>query len=235
MPTTMRALGAACAAKLKKAAFEHSRRPLGMDEQIEIGPEIGAAAAVAILVHGRGRTPEEMRDIALRLERPDIRFIMPRAEGGSWYPKGFLAPVSENEPFLSRSLARYEALINDALARGAASRRLILGGFSQGACLTAQTLWRRPDRYGAALIFTGGLIGEPGTRWSPAPELRDTPILLTSSEIDEWVPLSRVEETAQALRASGAALSMRIYKDRAHEISEDELVLARGALAKAIG
>ena len=95
-----------------------------------------------------------MRDIALRLERPDIRFILPRAQEGSWYPKGFLAPLSENEPFLSQSLARYEALIDDVLAQGVAPERLILGGFSQGACLTAQTLWRRPARYGGVLIFT---------------------------------------------------------------------------------
>jgi phospholipase/carboxylesterase len=204
-----------------------------IEDQIEIGPEIGVAAAVAILIHGRGRTPEEMLEIALRFGRPDIRFIMLRAATGSWYPKSFLAPISENEPFLSQSLARYEALIDDALARGAASHRLVLGGFSQGACLTAQMLWRRPSRYGAALIFTGGLIGEPGTQWTSAPKLKDVPILLTGSQIDEWVPVARVEETAQALRASGAVLSLKIYSDRVHEICDDEIVLARGILDKA--
>jgi phospholipase/carboxylesterase len=204
------------------------------DDRIEIGPRIAAAAAVAILAHGRSRTPEEMRDVALRLERPDIRFILPRAATGSWYPKGFLAPAAENEPFLSQSLGGYEALIDDVLQRGVAPGRLILGGFSQGACLTAQMLWRRPARYGAALLFTGGLIGEPDAEWAPAPKLKNTPILLTSSEIDEWAPLARVEETAGVLRRSGAILALQIYKDREHEICDDEIARARDLLADAI-
>lgn len=205
------------------------------DDQIAIGPALDRAAAVAILIHGRGRTPEEMQEIAQRLQRPDIRFVMPRAATGSWYPKSFLAPLPENEPALSESLARYEALVDDALAHGAKPRRLILGGFSQGACLTAQMLWRRPDRYGAVLLFTGGLIGEPGARWLPAPALKDVPALLTSSEVDEWVPVARVEETAEALRASGAILSLHIYKDRPHIVSDDEIERARAMLGAAIG
>jgi hypothetical protein len=101
------------------------------DDRIEIGPKIAAAAAVAILAHGRGRTPEEMRDVTLRLERPDIRFILPRAATGSWYPKGFMAPAAENEPFLSQSLGGYEALIDDVLKRGVAPE-------------AARSLWGRP-------------------------------------------------------------------------------------------
>lgn len=60
------------------------------------------------------------------------------------------------------------------------------------------------------------------------------PILLTTSRIDEWVLLAQVEETAQALRASGAILSLQIFKDRPHEICDQEIVLARQTLAKAV-
>jgi phospholipase/carboxylesterase len=202
-------------------------------DRIEIGPEIDAAAAVAILIHGRARTPEEMRDFALRLDRPDIRFVMPRAESGSWYPQSFLAPSADNEPALGQSLARYEALIEEMLARGGRPERLILGGFSQGACLTAQILWRRPDRYGAGLILTGGLIGEPGSVWAVAPNLEGTPVLLTSSLTDEWIPVARARETAEVLRDSGAILTLQIYKDRPHEISDDEVALTRRMLDRA--
>lgn len=200
------------------------------DAPLEIGPPSADAAGAAILIHGRGRSAEEMRDIALRLRRPDMRFILPRAPGGSWYPQSFLRPIAQNEPQLSRSLGHFAALIDELLAQGVPSNRIVLSGFSQGACLAAQLLMRRPARYGAALIFTGGLIGEPGTHWPPAPALAGTPVLLTSSDTDGWIPVRRVAETAQALSAGGAIVTTAMYRDRAHMISEDEIDRARAML-----
>ena len=76
------------------------------DAAIAIGPHLADATAVAILVHGRGRCAAEMRDLAMRLDNPAVRFVMPAAPGGTWYPQSFLAPLADNEPALSRSLTR---------------------------------------------------------------------------------------------------------------------------------
>jgi phospholipase/carboxylesterase len=197
---------------------------------IEIGPDIGAASAVAILAHGRGGEPEDMADVVRRLGCPRVRFILPRAANRTWYPAGFMAPAAQNEPFLSQALAQYEATVQGALAAGVPLSRLVVGGFSQGACLTGGLLWKRPAGYGGAIMFTGGLIGPPGTNWPSQPSLKDVPVLLTCGDRDDWVPLSRVEETATALTASGARVFKHIYPGRPHLIAEDEIFRARALL-----
>jgi predicted esterase len=203
-----------------------------VERPIAIGPEPAEAAAVAILVHGRGRSPQEMRDIALALGLPAIRFVMPAAPGGSWYPESFLAPIDRNEPALSRSIASYGLAIDEIIGLGVPAEQIVLCGFSQGACLTAETAIRHPRRYGGIAILTGGLIGPPGTAWPVRQELAGVPVYLSGSHIDEWVPVSRVEETAAVFTRCGAEVTQRIFDDRAHLVSEEEVAAFREMLLR---
>lgn len=196
---------------------------------LQLGPRDGALAVV--LVHGRNRTPGEMAGLARRLELPEVRFVFPEASGGSWYPKSFLSPLDENEPALGAALRAYASVVDGLLAEGLAPDRIVIGGFSQGACLTAEFLVRQPRRYGGAIIWTGGLIGPAGTAWPSPPALRDVPVLLTGSLVDEWVPAERVRATEAVLRAAGADLEVEVFPDRPHEVGEPELVAARRLLA----
>ena len=200
------------------------------DGAIIIGPEPAEAAAVAILAHGRGGSATGMADLALAFANPSIRFILPSAPGNTWYPEGFMAPLERNEPALSRSLGTYARLIDEVLATGVQPENIILGGFSQGACLTAEVLIRNPRRYGAVLILTGGLIGPPGTQWPVQPTLRGVPVYLTGSKVDQWVPVARVEETARVLSASGADVRLRIFDEGPHGISREEVATVRAIL-----
>jgi len=202
------------------------------DNLFAIGPEVAEAAAVAIFAHSRGGSPSEMRDLAIALATPAIRFIMPEAPGRTWYPERFLAPIARNEPALSRSLDAYARIVNDLIADGVLAENIILGGFSQGACLAAEMLIRHPRRYGAALILTGGLIGPPGTDWPLQPALEGVHVYLTGSEIDEWVPASRVEETERIFSASGAKVTLRIFEKRPHQVCAEEIASARAMLAQ---
>lgn len=202
-----------------------------MNATIAIGPEPADAAAVAIFVHGRDRSPDEMRALALRLALPLIRFVIPEAPGGSWYPQSFMAPIERNEPSLSRSLERYARIIDEVIELGVPEAQIVLAGFSRGACLTAQMLVRHPRRYGAALILTGGLIGPPGTRWPAQPALTGVPIYLTASLVDEWVPVARVEETGRVLRESGAIVKLRVFEGRPHQVCEEEIAAMRDMLS----
>lgn len=195
-----------------------------------LGPEPEDAAAVAILAHGRGGSPEDMARLAEAIGVPEVRFLLPGAPGNTWYPQSFMAPFAANEPSLSRSLRNHAQLIEAVIAEGVAPERIVLGGFSQGACLSAETLVREPRRYGAALIFTGGVIGPPGTEWPVQPALAGTPVYLTGSEIDPHVPPSRTRETERVLRESGALVETLIFADRPHTVTMDEIETARGYL-----
>jgi phospholipase/carboxylesterase len=197
---------------------------------LAVGPEPADAKAVAILAHGRGGSPEDMAQLASALDCPDVRFLLPGAPGGTWYPQSFMAPFAANEPWLGRSLANHAAIIDGVIASGVPSERIVLGGFSQGACLTAETLVRAPRRYGGAFILTGGLIGPPGTAWPVTAALAGTPVYLSGSEIDPHVPPARARETARVLGESGALVELRVFADRPHVVTREEIGKARSCL-----
>jgi predicted esterase len=153
-----------------------------------------------------------------------VRYILPGVEGGHWFPKSFLAPLEENEPRLSESLAHFGALIDQIVARGIALERIVPGGFSQGACLTAEFLARRPRAYGGALILTGGMIDASAIGRRPGSGLLAVPVYVSASENDDQVPIDRIRGTIRTLQAGGALIRSHIFADRPHVICDEEIV-----------
>jgi predicted esterase len=108
--------------------------------------------------------------------------------------------------------------------------KVVLLGFSQGACLISEFAARNAARYGGLIVFTGGLIGPPGTTWNYPGSFEGTPVFLGSSDVDGHVPKPRVDESAEVFRRMGASVTERIYPGMAHTINDDELAVARGIL-----
>lgn len=210
----------------RRGAGEREAR--AVQDILSLGPP--DAAVAAILVHGRDRDPEEMRDLARRLDLPGIRFLFPRAPGRTWYPVRYYDAREANEPALTRAIETYGGLVDTLLAQGRPPERLVLGGFSQGACLTAELLMRRPRRYGAAILWTGGLIGPDGTHWPAPAGLAGLPVYLSSSETDDWVEPGRVRQTEAWLARCGAAVELAMLAERDHRVSDAEIDGARAFL-----
>jgi phospholipase/carboxylesterase len=195
------------------------------------GPSPRSAGAATVLLHGRGRTVREMLDLAEKLALPGMPFVAVPAAEGTWYPESFLVPRERNEPRLGWALERLEAVVRELEEGGLARQHIALVGFSQGACLASDYLFRTPLRWGALAALTGGLIGPPGTTWIPTGSLAGTPVLLATSDIDELVPLARVEETAEVFRSMGAAVDLRVYAGRSHLVSDAEILATRSLLS----
>jgi phospholipase/carboxylesterase len=206
--------------------------------------ELARAAAVLVLLHGRGHEPASMHELADRLGPPDLACVAPAAPGRSWYPGRFFERRAVNEPALSHALGVVAATLDDLTAAGVDPGRIVLGGFSQGACIACDALARRPRRLGALAVLCGGLIGADGADGDelappPAGALAALPVLLTGTEKDAWVPLQRVRRSAELLAAGGAAVDLRVHPPAEHRVHDDELdalrelvagVAARGAL-----
>lgn len=195
------------------------------------GRPLAEAGAAMILVHGRGATAESILELAGYLPHPQMAYLAPQAAGQTWYPYSFLAPIAQNEPYLSSALARLEGLLADVTAAGIPPERVVWAGFSQGACLAAEFVARHAQRYGGVLLFSGGLIGPPGTPRDYAGTLAGTPVFLGCSDRDAHIPLARVEETAAALARLGAAVDKRIYPRMGHTINDDEIRAAAALVA----
>jgi phospholipase/carboxylesterase len=203
------------------------------------GSARGASLIGGVLLHGRGKTPEEKIDLAARFGNIEgIRWVVPEAETpGSWYPGRFWDPREANEPYLSEAVERcHEAVLEASENSRLGSERLVIVGFSQGACLALEYALRHPGQVGSLIVFTGALMGVPGSDWkASAPRsLAGLRLLLTGSDVDDWVPEYNSHEAARLFRELGAHVQLRIYTGRPHIVSEEEIDEARRFLTALI-
>jgi predicted esterase len=198
---------------------------------LHYGAPIESARLAAICVHGRGASAEDILGVATEIGADEIAYLAPQAADRTWYPYSFLAPIAKNEPWLTSALGLLATLVNQLESQGYGSERIVLLGFSQGACLSLEFAARNPGRYAAVVGFSGGLIGPPGTARDYQGSLGGTPVFLGCSDVDAHIPLERVHETTGVLRRMGATVDERIYKGMGHTINTDELEAVRRLLA----
>jgi phospholipase/carboxylesterase len=214
------------------------RPPAGRDPHANqpiraAGPSPESAAATLLLVHGRGATAESILTLYGELNLPQVAALAPQAAGQTWYPQSFLAQLDANQPYLDSALARLATLVGDLLDRSVPSERIVLLGFSQGACLTLEFAARNPRRYGALIGLTGGLLGPPGTPRAYPGSFEGTPVFLGAGDPDPHVPFERVQETAAVLGRMHATVDLRRYPGLPHTINQDELDACRDLVRRA--
>jgi phospholipase/carboxylesterase len=196
-----------------------------------VPPERARAAVVAL--HGRGATADGILAFALdELGDGELAVVAPQARHSTWYPRSFLAPFADNEPWLSSALARVGDAVAGLERAGLPAERILLFGFSQGACLASEFVARHPRRYGALVAATGGRIGPPGTSFAAAGDLAGTPIHLSAGDPDPHVPWSRVEESAASFRALNAVVTTHREPGFPHAVHPSALRFARERLAE---
>lgn len=204
-----------------------------------MGSPRGLAQAAGVLLHGRGKTPEEKIDLAARFGNLEgIRWVVPEAETpGSWYPGRFFDPRELNEPYLTEAVERCHAAVFEASENGRLGPdRLVIVGFSQGASLALEYALRHPTTVGSLIVLTGGLMGLPGSNWKTIapPSLKGLRMLLTGSDVDDWIPEQSTYEAANLFRELGADVQLHIYPGRPHIVSEEEITEARSFLISLI-
>lgn len=194
--------------------------------------EVTRAETVLLLLHGRWYKAASMRDLATRLGVPRVACVAPAAPDRSWYPHRFMDPRAANEPTLSQEIERVHEMLDELAAQGVEPERTVLGGFSQGGCLACEALAQRPRPLAALIVLCGGLMGanEDELVQPPAAALEGLPVLLTGTDQDDWIPIERVQRTADVLTAAGAKVDMRIHPPAAHEVHDTEVVAFRRLL-----
>ena len=190
---------------------------------LQQGQPLAEATAAMILVHGRGATAQSILELASVLPHPDMAYLAPQASGNTWYPQSFLAPMPQNQPGLDSGLQAVADAVAQAEAAGIPPEKIIIGGFSQGACLASEFVARNAQRYAGLLVFSGGLIGPPGTPRNYDGSLAGTPVFIGCSDVDFHIPVERVEETAVTLQNLGASVNKKIYPNMGHTIIQDEI------------
>ncbi len=187
------------------------------------GVRLNEAHAAMILIHGRGASAESILTLAEEFDQPGFAYIAPQAAGGTWYPYRFLEPPQRNEPFLSSALGIISGLLKRLNDSGLPNEKIILLGFSQGACLTLEFAARNAMRYGGVAGLSGGLIGDDETPRDYPGTLDGTPVFLGCSDVDFHIPVERVDLSAEVLEKLGGSVTQRIYPGMGHTVNADEI------------
>lgn len=190
---------------------------------VRAGSEVARANAAVVMIHGRGASADGMLGLAGEFSVPSIAYVAPQAPTSTWYPHSFLAPLAQNEPALSEALAAVDRVVADAVAQGMPYERIVLLGFSQGACLALEYAARHARRWGGVVALSGGLIGPDRTPRNYTGRLDDTPVFLGCSDVDSHIPLDRVHESADVMAKLGGDVTKRIYPGMGHTIVQDEV------------
>lgn len=157
-----------------------------------------------------------------------------------WYPNSFLAPLDDNEPWLSAALDAVGRAVEEARALGLDDDRIVIGGFSQGACLAAEYAARHARRWGGVAALSGALIGtsesddtEPSLHGAGGMyadkkldydgSLNGTPVLLAASEQDAHIPIERLNDSADAVRSMDADVELMVFPGSSHTVLQAEV------------
>jgi phospholipase/carboxylesterase len=179
-----------------------------------------------ILVHGRGASAADIMTLAAELKFPDFAYLAPQAAGNAWYPHPFTAPLESNEPYLSSALDVLESLLETVVATIPATRVVLLG-FSQGACLTLEFAARHAQPFAGVVGLSGGLIGPDGTPRDYPGSFDGAPAFMGCSDVDPHIRKDRVVEAEEVFKRMGAHVTMRLYPGMGHTVNADEIASVR--------
>ena len=197
---------------------------------ITAGTDLADAKKAMILLHGRGGNAEDILGLANSFTLEDVALFALQATHNTWYPYSFLAPPAQNEPGLTSALEVISELVEEIKSQGIAAEDIYFCGFSQGACLTAEFVTRNADRYAGVAIFTGGLIGDRIYTENYSGDFAGTPVFIGTGNPDAHVPVERVRETEKLMQDLNAEVTVKVYDNRPHTISQDEIKIATALL-----
>jgi predicted esterase len=189
---------------------------------LHAGAPLATAHAAMLLVHGRGASAADIMTVGQELMHPNFAYLAPQAAGNAWYPNAFTAPIERNEPYFSSAIAVLEELLAKITAH-IPHERVILLGFSQGACLTLEFCARHARRYGGVVGFSGGLIGPDATPRDYPGTFDGTPVFIGCSDVDPHIAKARVLEAGQVMKRMGAVVTVTLYPNMAHTVNADEI------------
>lgn len=205
----------------------HSKNPFQGPHQnskvVTHGVSPDEADLAMIMIHGRGASAQSIITLSNEFDTGKIHYRAPQADQFTWYPYSFLQPTERNEPGLSSGIQLIFDLISDLENEGIPKGKIILLGFSQGACLSTEFVARHPAKYGGLIALSGGLIGDSIKKDMYEGDLKGTPYFVGCSDIDPHIPVERVNESVEVLEKLGAKVNKKIYQGMGHTVNQDEI------------
>lgn len=205
---------------------------------LEVEPD-KAADATVIFLHGLGADGSDFAGIVPYLGLASghrVRFVLPSApsrpvslNGGlvmpAWFDVG-LEDLRQSElsdrAGLESAERQVHAWIEREEARGIPSRRIVVGGFSQGGALACWTALRFTKPLAGAIALSTFLARNARLEAGVAPANRGLAVFAAHGTRDPLVPASAGRALRTKLEELGCAVEWREYP-MAHEVCLEEL------------
>ena len=196
--------------------------------------EVDDGARPLVLLHGFTSSPQDWLPFVATIRRPTgTHLIFPegpdlqaggRARG--WWPLDLashrdgtgLPDLSRSRPAgLAAAAARVQTLLEEIIERtGSRPADVMLGGFSQGAMVSAEIAFRSDTPLKALVLLSPTVIDEPSWR-DGIPQRRGLPVFIAHGRQDEVLPFSASARLAETLRTAGLRVTWLPF-DGVHEI-----------------
>ena len=216
----------------------HSRwEDWGLRQPVTVaGVPLARADTVVVAVHGRGVAAETIVQRAFEVggHRPGLSVVAPQAPDNHWYTAAYRdAPATIGVPLVT-ALDELDKVV-ERVRNEAPTARVVVFGFSQGACLAAEFVATR-----SAKAKVDALIGFVGARFGPAGEysgsggsLAGTRVLLSASRGDPWVTFGDIEATAKWFEEAGADVELMVEPSDEHRLAQRPRLRAHEIIAGA--
>jgi phospholipase/carboxylesterase len=185
----------------------------------------GGSGPLVILLHGFGAPGDDLVPLFRQLDVPrHVRFAFPEAPidlaealgpgyagGRAWWliDPSWLAPenqskLGERAKQIPEGLADAREQVKTVLAGlGAIPAQTILGGFSQGAMLTADVAMRSEEVFAGLVLMSGSIVALD--EWQPGfARLKGVPIMQSHGKADPLLPFATAERLRDLMKAAGA-------------------------------
>ena len=206
------------------------------DAVIVIDPP-GPATAAVIWLHGLGASGDDFVPIVPELGLPaqhGIRFVFPHApvravtiNGGmrmrAWYDiSGISRTAPQDQAGIGASQLLVEALIAQQRARGIASEKIVIAGFSQGGAIALHAGVRHAEALAGILALSTYLPLHERLALEAASINRKIPVLMCHGTFDPVVPYALGEFSCAQLREHGYTVDWRSYPMQ-HQVCMEEI------------
>ncbi|MGE0310545.1 MAG: alpha/beta hydrolase [Lautropia sp.] len=203
----------------------------------DVVPAPGAAPDAAVIwMHGLGADASDFDPVVPLLPLPEgsaIRFVFPNApmraitiNGGmrmpGWYDIAGFGERDQDEAGIRESQRAVDALLAREVARGIASTRVVLAGFSQGGVVALQSGLRQALPLGGILALSTYLGLASSLRAEQTDANLNTPIFMTHGTQDAVIPIDLARRSRQTLQAHGHPVQWQEYP-MGHEVCQAEI------------
>jgi predicted esterase len=196
------------------------------------GTPLNEAEVAVILLHGRSSTAQSILSLAAHLPQESTAYLAPQAANQTWYPNSGFIPLEANEPYVSSAFQMLTERLAWVSEAGIPTDRIVLGGFSQGACLAAEFVARHPQRYGGLFVLSGALMGPPDMARQYTGSLDGTPVYVGGADRDAWVTEQQLRLTGDVLQELGGAVRVEVQSDTQHTVRQNEIAHVRDMIAQ---